>query len=295
MKVLFNHKCLFHNIDSDYEGAYRLKDFKDKYPDVEANGEAYLSLVHSDAYINWIRDASRREEIIAEVLMTRDSYEAACIAVGLAIAASGSNDFAVVRPPGHHAGREKAIGFCLFNNMAIATSKLVKEGKKVFILDIDGHHGNGTQSIFYGSNRVLYCSVHQYRTFPYTGFPDETGVAEGLGFTLNIPLIPGSGDKEFLDAVELAIAKAKAFQPDHVGVSAGFDGYHKDRLLNLNYTLKAYYECGYRLRRNFKNVFAVLEGGYHEEMKQCVDQFIKGVNQGAKPSRIKWDSNLSIG
>jgi len=295
MKILFNHKCLFHNIESEYEGAYRLEDFRDQCEDVEANGEVYLTLVHSEDYIGWIRDASRREEMIAEILMTKGSYEAACIAAGLTIAASESNDFAVVRPPGHHAGRERAAGFCLFNNMAIATRKLVNEGKKVLILDIDGHHGNGTQDIFYDSDRVLYCSIHQYRSYPFSGFPDETGRDEGEGYTVNIPLVAGSGDKEFLDAVELVIKKAKSFQPDHVGVSAGFDGYYKDRLLSLNYTLKAYYECGYRLRRNFRNVFAVLEGGYHEDLKQCVDQFIEGVNHGARPSHIKWDSNMSIG
>jgi acetoin utilization deacetylase AcuC-like enzyme len=295
MNVLFNHKFLLHNIASQGEGAYRIRDFEGIYENEEVNGENFLTLVHPEQYTNWIKEACSYGDTVAEMKLSPESFEAACLAVGLTIRASEQNDFAVVRPPGHHAGVERAAGFCFFNNIAIAAQKLVNEGKKVFIFDFDGHHGDGTQSIFYRSNKVFFCSVHQYQAFPYSGFPHETGEDEGKGYTLNLPLIPGSGDKEFLNALDKAIKKAKEFQPDVIGVSAGFDGYYKDRVLDLQYTLDAFYECGFRLRRTFRNIFAVLEGGYHTEIKECVLKFIQGVNQGAKPSRIKWDSDMSIG
>lgn len=278
MKTLFNKLFLEHNPECEFEGAYRIKDFCDQ-PDAQAiDGEKYLELIHTKRYIRKIKNACQCKSTIAEIKLSPKSFEAACLAVGLTIIASEQNDFAVVRPPGHHAGVERASGFCLFNNIAIATQKLVNEGKKVFILDIDGHHGDGTQSIFYRTNKVFFCSIHQKDTFPGSGMPKETGKDSGRGYTLNLPLPADSGDKEFLSAVDLAIRQAKKFNPDIVGVSAGFDGYTKDKLLDLNYSLDAYYECGYRLSRHFDNIFAVLEGGYHDDIKKCVDKFILGCN-----------------
>ena len=186
--------------------------------------------------------------------------------------------FAVVRPPGHHAKPERADGFCLFNNIAIAAQKLVNEGKRVFILDIDGHHGDGTQRIFYHTDKVLFCSIHQQYAYPGTGDSNETGEGEGKGYTMNFPLPAGSGDRELLEAVDRAIDRAEEFNPDAVGVSAGFDGYIEDRLLELNYTLDAYFKIGKRLGHSFDHIFAVLEGGYHMDIKECVEHFIRGVN-----------------
>ncbi len=295
MKVLFNKKSLLHNINSEAEGAYRIAEFEGKYDDVDLNGEPYLELVHSHQYIESIRQASAQSEYLAEVLLTPDSWEAALSAVGLTIMAAEQNDFAVVRPPGHHAGREFAHGFCFFNNLAIATQKLVNEGKRVFILDFDGHHGDGTQSIFYNTNKVFYCSIHQNYAFPFTGFAEETGIGEGLGYTRNFPLISGSGDKEFLKAFDKAIELIFKFDPDIVGVSAGFDAYYKDTMLGLNVSLRSFFECGFRLRRAFSDIFAVLEGGYHEDVKLCTDTFIEGIHKGALPPALKWDVEMSIG
>jgi acetoin utilization deacetylase AcuC-like enzyme len=232
---------------------------------------------------------------VAEVLLTPETWKAAKIAVGLTVLASEQNDFAIVRPPGHHASKSRAAGFCLFNNIAIAAQKLVNEGKKVFIFDFDGHHGDGTQAIFYDSDKVFYCSVHQLYAYPFSGFPAETGTGKGTGFTLNLPLVAGSGDKELLDALDKAIGAARKFSPDVVGVSAGFDAYHKDRILGLQFSLNAYYEIGFRLRRSFSNVFGVLEGGYHHDIRICTDKFIEGVEMGSKPSRIKYDPDMSVG
>ncbi len=149
MEILYNSKFLKHNIESEAEGAYRLADFGD-LPDTEADGEPYFGLIHSPAYIESIRNACINQQVLAEVSLNNDSWEAAKTAVGLSIMAAENSAFAAIRPPGHHAGNERASGFCFFNNIAIATQKLVNEGKRVFIFDIDGHHGDGTQSIFYG-------------------------------------------------------------------------------------------------------------------------------------------------
>ncbi len=295
MKVLFHKIFLEHNISSDAEGAYRIEGFKDAEEAPELNGEPYLGLVHSERYINYIREACEHGDYVAEVILKPVSYKAACLAVGTTIMASEQGDFAVVRPPGHHAGREKAAGFCFFNNMAIAAQKLVNDGKKVFIFDIDGHHGDGTQSIFYDSDRVLYCSIHQHFAYPFTGFPEETGTGAGVGYNFNFPLISGSGDKEFLIAVDKAINEGRKFHPDIVGVSAGFDAYRKDKLLGLQVTQRAFYECAFRLRRAFPNIFAVLEGGYHPDIKVCVESFIEGIHKGAQPPVLKWDTDMSIG
>jgi len=294
MKLLFNHTFLDHNIGSTYEGSYRLKDFSD-LESTEAKGEPYLKLVHNQEYIDQIKNFCETGSAVAEVKLSPTSYKAACLAVGLTVNASENRDFAVVRPPGHHAHHDKASGFCLFNNVAIAAEKLAREGKKVFILDIDGHHGDGTQHIFYDRKDVFYCSIHQQNTYPYTGTFMEIGKGEGLGYTLNIPIPENSGEKEFLKAAFKAIETGVKFEPDVVAISAGFDGYRKDRLLELRLSLHAYYECGYRLSKAFKNVFGVLEGGYHEDLRECVNMFVEGINIGAKPSNIKWDHELSIG
>ncbi len=281
MDILFNPASLHHNIGSDAEGDYRISEFVHSTKTFSRDGEAFITLAHTRSYADFVKETCCKGTILAEVIVLPESYSAACQAVGLAIQASEQNAFAVVRPPGHHAKRDRADGFCLFNNIAIAAQKLVNEGKKVFILDIDGHHGDGTQSIFYDSDKVLYCSIHQHHAYPGTGEKHETGRGEGEGYTMNFPLPAGSGDAELLEAVDQAIARAEEFRPDVVGVSAGFDGYEKDRLLNLNYTLNGYKKLGAKLSRSFPNIFAVLEGGYHFDIKQCVDHFITGVENPA--------------
>ncbi|HSG68281.1 MAG TPA: hypothetical protein VK994_06205 [Bacteroidales bacterium] len=294
MEILFNRKFLKHNVDSEAEGAYRMADFND-LPDSEANGEPYFELIHTPEYIERIRKACLNKEIMAEALLTPDSWEAAKTAVGLSIRAAENNDFAAVRPPGHHARKDTASGFCFFNNIAIATQKLVNKGKRVFIFDIDGHHGDGTQSIFYDRNDVFYCSIHQHYAYPFTGFAIERGRGEGEGYNANFPIYSGKGDAEFLIAVDKAIELAREFQPDVIAVSAGFDGYTGDLLLNLNYSQRGYYECAFRLRRAFSDIFAVLEGGYHQDIRKCVDSFVEGIHKGAIPPKMHWDDNMAIG
>ena len=279
MNILFNSKFLPHNPGSFAEGPYRIESFLHQSEESDRNGEEFIRLVHSEDHLESVRKACFAEGMLAEVNLSPLSYEAACSAVGLSVMAAEQGDFAVIRPPGHHAKTSRADGFCLFNNIAIASQKLVNEGKRVFILDIDGHHGDGTQQIFYRSDQVLFCSIHQQYAYPGTGFSNETGEGPGKGYTMNFPLPPGSGDKELLKAVDLAIGRAIEFKPDVVGVSAGFDGYAEDRLLDLVYTLDGYYQCGKRLSHHFDHIFAVLEGGYHLDIKTCTEHFIRGVNK----------------
>ena len=133
----------------------------------------------------------------------------------------------------------------MFNNIAIACQKLVNEGKKIAIIDIDGHFGDGTCYYFYNSDKVLYCSIHQYPAFPGKGFCDEIGEGRGKGFSVNVPLPPGSGDDLFLKSIStIIIPIVEQFKPDHIGVSAGFDAYHLDPLLNLNISSNSFFKIG---------------------------------------------------
>jgi len=157
------------------------------------------------------------------------SYEVATYAAGSAIAAvdrscDGECCFALVRPPGHHAEADRAMGFCLLNNAAVAAAHALQQVDRVAIIDWDAHHGNGTQSIFYSSNKVLYCSTHELDTFPHTGTLQEIGSGEGLGFTINAPLVHKSNIADYYAVfTEVILPAVERFRPDLVIVSAGQD------------------------------------------------------------------------
>ncbi|MFA4876843.1 MAG: histone deacetylase [Methanoregula sp.] len=164
------------------------------------------------------------------------SYEVATYAAGSAVAAveyalSGERCFALIRPPGHHAEADKAMGFCLLNNTAVAAADALKSVDRVAILDWDAHHGNGTQSIFYSDNRVLYCSIHQKEFFPHTGFLEETGSGAGEGFTMNAPLLRNSAiaDYSYIFS-EIFDPALRRFRPDLLLISAGQDTLSDDPL-----------------------------------------------------------------
>ncbi|MCK9579901.1 MAG: histone deacetylase [Methanoregula sp.] len=168
------------------------------------------------------------------------SYEVATYAAGSAIDAvdrsiDGECCFALVRPPGHHAETDRAMGFCLMNNAAVAAAHALINVDRVAIIDWDTHHGNGTQNIFYDSNNVLYCSVHQNDTFPHTGFIGETGRHEGEGFTINAPLKQNSGIADYVSVFsEIFMPALQKFRPDLVIISAGQDMLSDDPLESMN-------------------------------------------------------------
>ena len=201
-----------------------------------------LSLVHEKQHIIRIRDMAQKGGgwLNGDTIMSADSFEAALYAVGGAIRATEAvmdeevaSTFALLRPPGHHATLEGAMGFCLFNNVAIAAKHILVKYKldRIAIIDFDVHHGNGTQEAFYEDPRVLYISTHEYPHYPGTGSIEETGIGDGEGTTVNIPLPAGCGDAQYSPVFEQIVVPAvKRFNPELILVSAGYDTHWADGL-----------------------------------------------------------------
>jgi acetoin utilization deacetylase AcuC-like enzyme len=285
LKYIFRSECLQHQTGNHPERAERLYSFRN-LPNTEIPEAAeYLRLVHHGDYIQKVKTACEHSiPMDGDTLTSPLSFEAACAAVGASVKAAETNGFALIRPPGHHAYPGRASGFCLFNNIAIATRYLSQQGKKIMILDIDGHLGDGTSAVFYNDPKVLFCSLHQFPAFPGNGWIDEIGSGPGKGYTVNLPLPPGSADDIFWQGMNFLQPIAQAFNPDVVAVSAGFDAHHSDPLLQLNLSLSCFYKCGTWLSSQFENVFAVLEGGYNlESLPKAIHQFYHGMNQLKEP------------
>ena len=176
------------------------------------------------------------------------------------------NGIAFVRPPGHHATRDRAMGFCLLNHVAVAAARLQKDGKRVAIYDWDVHHGNGTEAIFDEDPDVLYCSTHEWPQYPGTGLADYRGSGRGLGATVNVPLPAGTRPERFLSAYRARIHTAIAeFKPDVILVSAGFDAHREDPLGNLKLEDETFVTLTRDLQALQPKVVVVLEGGYELE------------------------------
>jgi len=199
--------------------------------------EGDLERVHCPQHIRWVQEIARGTCFLdPNTYVTSHSFDVASYAAGSASAAveralDGEHSFALVRPPGHHAGPDRAMGFCIFNNAAVAAAKALESVDRVAILDWDLHHGNGTQAVFYGSDRVLYCSIHQAGLFPGTGWLEEQGAGPGVGYTVNAPLEPGSAGADYaLVFRKIFVPAIRRFEPDLVVVSAGQDALADDPL-----------------------------------------------------------------
>lgn len=242
--------------------------------------QAILELVHPRAYIDLIERACYDGPIALDpdTVASPGSWEAAVRAAGAVtqavdqvIQGEVQAAFCMVRPPGHHALANRAMGFCLFNNVAIGARYAQRHHglQRTLIVDWDVHHGNGTQAIFYDDPTVLYFSTHQYPFYPGTGARQERGQGRGEGYTLNVPLPAGSGDAELIRAFEEGLLpKALDFRPELILISAGFDAHRDDPLANLNVTEEGYAkltECVLTICRTCcpGRLVSVLEGGYN--------------------------------
>jgi acetoin utilization deacetylase AcuC-like enzyme len=239
--------------------------------------EAELARVHDREYISLVSEtAGRATALDADTFTSPDSYEVALLAAGASVAsvdhvleAPGRRALAMVRPPGHHAERNRAMGFCLFNNIAVAAAHARVRGLvRVAIVDYDVHHGNGTQWSFYDDPSVLFISSHQYPYYPGTGAATETGAGLGAGFTVNLPLDAGATDADYEVAYKtVAFPVLRQFRPELILISAGFDALADDPLGGMRLSANQFARltaaiCGIADESCSGHVVAITEGGY---------------------------------
>ena len=256
--------------------------------------QSLLEITHNSDYINFVKKSFPEKGLSfldGDTVISPGSKDATKDAVGSIIAAIDGvqnkefkNAFCAVRPPGHHAEKEKAMGFCIYNNVAVGANYLIEKYKynKVAIIDFDVHHGNGTQDIFYNNKKVLYISTHQYPYYPGSGSEKEKGKFNNI---FNIPLEAGTTAEEYLNAYEHVLKKIKEFKPEFLLFSAGFDAHIDDPLAQLRLSSDDFYHLTKRTLDISKsicngNVVSILEGGYdlkalQESTQRHVDALIE--------------------
>jgi acetoin utilization deacetylase AcuC-like enzyme len=258
-------------------GLKKIQSQKLIWKEIGSFDEKYIELTHSKKYLEKINQSFPKEDLVfldGDTIVSKGSKKAAYDAVGAIINAIDAvmsqefdNAFCVVRPPGHHAEKEQAMGFCIFNNVAVGATYLLEKYKldKVAIIDFDVHHGNGTQDIFYNEKKVLYISSHQFPFYPGTGSKGEIGKFNNI---LNIPLKAGTVSKEFFNNYKKVYDKLNEFRPQFILLSAGFDAHKNDPLANVNLESRDYYILTKEIMKIAKKIcsnkiVSILEGGYN--------------------------------
>ena len=252
--------------------------------------KSILKNTHNSDYINFVEKSFPKRGLSfldGDTVVSPGSKDAVVDAVGSIITAIDGvqnkefkNAFCAVRPPGHHAEKSKAMGFCIYNNVAVGANYLLKKYKlnKVAIIDFDVHHGNGTQDIFYNNEKVLYISTHQYPYYPGTGTENEKGKYNNI---FNIPLPAGTTSKEYLNAYEFVLKKIHEFKPEFILFSAGFDAHKDDPLAQFQLTSNDFYHLTKRTLELSKlycsgKIVSILEGGY--DLNALQESTVKHVN-----------------
>jgi acetoin utilization deacetylase AcuC-like enzyme len=257
-----------------------------------------IERVHDPRYIELLERVAEAGGawLDADTMIGPDSYDVALLAAGAGIAAVDAaldgvarRSMVLARPPGHHATRNRGMGFCLINNIAVAASHALERGlTRVAIIDWDVHHGNGTQDIFYETDQVLFCSVHQSPLYPGTGAAEEQGIGKGWGFTVNVPLPPGTGDDTYLRVFDdIFLPKLRDYRPELVLISAGFDAHEADPIASMRVT-----EAGFRAMAERTvavadecakgRVVAFLEGGYDPQtLARSVVEVVEVLDTGS--------------
>ena len=291
------------------EAIYRMVKEEMSFPYVKIDPrqaeEEEIQMVHSPSYVRAIRETSGKDRVILDpdTSTCSRSYEVALLAAGgLLKAIDGvmegkiQNGFALVRPPGHHAEASRAMGFCLFNNVAVGAEYLRKKYRmeRILIVDWDLHHGNGTQHSFYNRKDVLYFSTHQYPHYPGTGYWDEIGRGQGEGFTVNVPLRPGKGDGDFLYIFQNILSPVTAdFKPEFILVSAGFDIYRGDPLGGMEVSEQGFGALT-RVLMSLAHEFSedrllfTLEGGYDlNGLREGTKHVLLQLAEAGKPKAVE--------
>ncbi|WP_422691106.1 histone deacetylase [Candidatus Methylopumilus universalis] len=310
--ILYDEQFLLHDTGTNHpENSERISsainflknDYKLKpnliWPSFDYASIDVINLVHTKEYIHLVKQESEKltkstaKLSTGDTVISKHSYQVARKSVGAVtegvdqiMKGKASSGFVFSRPPGHHATKDQGMGFCIFNNVAIAAKYLqMKYGiNRILIVDFDVHHGNGTQDIFYSDNTVFYFSIHQHPFYPGTGRPDEKGSGEGYGYTLNIDLPKGAGDKEFIHGLKSQLIPAmEKFKPEFILVSAGFDAHENDLLGQLEYSNNGYKKATEILstiasKYASNRILFVLEGGYEpRNIKEASESIVNAM------------------